>query len=212
MAATHTPPHDRIIAVSVTVLVHALVAVPFLLWQGGGRSGHGATRDADGEGSETWIAADFVGPPPATPTRRPVAEVTAPSAPVEAPPVAEPTPAQDGIPAGDAPAAATTAPADARQGGGDGAPQDDLGARYLAAVRAAVLDHWNAQGGGAIPAGCKVRIDQVDGGQALRAWVLQCGELPMQDRIRLETAVMQVRTLPYAGFEPVFKERLELEF
>ncbi len=55
-------------------------------------------------------------------------------------------------------------------------------------------------------------IEQAAGGRALRACVVQCGDLPLVERIRLETAVMQVQPLPYEGFEPVFQERVELVF
>ena len=58
----------------------------------------------------------------------------------------------------------------------------------------------------------EVVIDQVEGGRAIRAWVMNCNVMPITDRIRLETAVMQAQALPYAGFEPVFQTHLKLAF
>ncbi len=189
------------------LLLHALVIASLTMRAAGGRPGQG-TGNAIGDGPEDWIAVSFLekqgGPKPSPDT----VDATPPPAQAEVPRASETVPPQDdGNAAQDA-----ASPEDARDGGGASAPQDDLGARYLAAVRAAVLEQWSAQGGNAIPAGCVVVIDQAAGGKALRAWVMRCTDLPLGERIRLETAVMQVQPLPYTGFEPVFQAHIELTF
>lgn len=207
--APATPASDRIAAITLVVFLHALAAIHFAMsGDVGGRTGRG-DRNVAGEGRETWTEANFV-PRQAAPA--PTAATS------EAPPPhseAADASASGPVPPSQANAALShRAPSEAarQDGGGNGAPQDDLGARYLAAVRAAVIGQWSAQGGGAIPEGCGLVIEQAAGGRALRAWVVQCGDLPLVERIRLETAVMQVQPLPYEGFEPVFRERVELVF
>ena len=206
-----TPARDRIAAITVVILLHALLILhAVMLRDAGGRPGQGL-RDAVGEGREVLVEVNFV-KRNAAPKLRPVAiEVPLPPVKVEHSPVGEPVPAEAGAVA-DEKTRDIASIEDAHEGGGNGAPKDDLGTRYLAAVRAAVLAEWTAQGGGAIPAGCKIMFDQATGGHALRAWVMQCASLPLRERIRLESAVMQVEPLPYAGFEPVFQEHMELEF
>lgn len=214
MASTNTFNRDRIAATIISVGGHALVIAT--LWLAGGGSGARSVPDAPlGDGQDTTVAAQFLErqkqarpetPPP------PVVEAT-PQPPVPEPvPVEESVIAQQSNPATDkVPPGEAASPANEAEGGA-GAPADELGARYLAAVRAAIVREWNAQGGGEIPSGCVVVFDQVDGGRPLRAWVMHCGSLSASERARLETAVMQAQPLPYAGFEPVFQTHLKLTF
>lgn len=203
-----TPPRDHIATIIVVLLLHALLIASLAMRDAGGSPGQGA-GDAIGHGQEDWIAVNFLkkesGPKPSPAT----VDATPPHAQAEDPRASEAVPPQDDAKAEQNAAASETT----QDGGGSSAPLDnDLGARYLAAVRAAVLAQWNTQGGNAIPAGCVVVIDQAAGGKALRAWVMQCTDLPLGERIRLETAVMQVQSFPYAGFEPVFQAHIELTF
>lgn len=227
MAATSPSLSDRITAATITVLVHALIVVVMVmgLQSDGGPGSRSVPDTAPGE--HAWTAIHFVTEQKQAAAETPPAalETRPQPAPVEESPIPEPAPdgesaTADATPSADAASseAAALSPAeaaasfDAGEAGGADAPQDDLGARYLAAVRTAVLEQWDAMGGGAIPAGCEVVIEQVDGGQAIRAWTRQCGDLPMSGRIRLETAAMQAQPLPYEGFEPVFQAHLKLTF
>lgn len=218
--AASTPWRDRIVAAIVIVLVHALVLVPALVWHGGGRPGPRAAQEgAPGGGEDDLIVTEFIAVPQHVAAKPAPATLEPPPQPAqaEAPPVPEQV--EDSATASNPASAADSAtPVDpaaaggARPGGGSDAQDDDLGDRYLAAIRATVLRQWQAQGGGAIPAGCQVVIDQVEGGRAVRVWVMNCSALPTTERIRLETAVMQTPSLPYTGFEPVFQAHLRLTF
>lgn len=203
-------PRDRdfghIIGIVVAFLLHA-IALLSLLRDAGGRAGP-LLGDADGIGTETVVSAEFL-----------TKTAAALPAPLSAPAPSMPPVVPDERRLAEEPHRSDGSTADAGQStvaavdaGGGGAPADELDGRYLAAVRAAVLEQWRLQGGGALPAACKVVIDQTVGGQALRAWAVQCGDLSLPERIRLEAAVMQAQPLPYAGFEAAFKEHLELTF
>lgn len=221
--AAPTPWHDHIAAAIVIVLVHALVLVPALVWHAGGRPGpRAAQAGAPGGGEDDLIVTEFIAIPQNAAAKQAPATIAPPPQPARAEDPSVPEQVEESAaarsPADPASAADSATPVDpaapgsARSGGGSDALDDDLGARYLAAVRATVLRQWQARGGGAIPAGCEVVIDQVEGGRAIRAWVMNCNVMPMADRIRLETAVMQAQALPYAGFEPVFQAHLKLAF
>ena len=211
VASTNTLNRDRIAATIFTVGAHALVIAT--LWFSGSGTGARSVPDAAlGDGQDTTVAARFLArqkqasPKPPPP---PVVETTPQPPPVEDSSIPEPAPAEESVITQQSNPAAS--PANETEGGA-GAPADELGARYLAAVRAAIVREWNAQGGGEIPSGCAVVFDQVDGGRPLRAWVMHCGSLSAIERARLETAVMQAQPLPYAGFEPVFQTHLKLTF
>ena len=212
VASTSTLNHDRIAATIVTVAVHALLIAALV--EGGGSRARSSVRDAArGDGQETTVAVEFLArQKQASPKPPAVVEITPQPHLIEEPSVPEPvsTIAQPPSPASDA-ASSGSANEDVPQGGA-GAPADELGARYLAAVRAAIVREWNAQGGGEIPSGCAVVFDQLDGGRPLRAWTMHCGSLSATERARLEAAVMQAQPLPYAGFEPVFQAHLKLTF
>ena len=222
-SALSTPWRDRIAAVAIIVLVHALVLVPALVGSSGGRPGPRAAQEgAPGGGADDLIVTEFIAVPQNAAAKQAPAAIDPPPQPDRAEDPPAPEQVEESVAASSPadPASATdsatpvnpAASGGARSGGGSDAQDDGLGARYLAAVRATVLRQWQAQGGGAIPAGCEVVIDQVEGGRAIRAWVMNCNVMPMTDRIRLETAVMQAQALPYAGFEPVFQTHLKLAF
>jgi hypothetical protein len=202
---------DRIAATIITVAVHALLIAALV--EGGAKVRSSVRDAARGDGQDTTVAVEFLARQEQASPKPPAVVETTPRPPLIAEPsIPEPagTIAQPSNPASDA-ASSGSANEDVPQGGA-GAPPDELGARYLAAVRAAIVREWNAQGGGEIPSGCAVVFDQADGGRPLRAWVMHCGSLSAIERARLETAVMQAQPLPYAGFEPVFQAHLKLTF
>lgn len=210
MAIFWTPARERILAITATVLLHALVLLVLLRFDGG-RPGSPSARDGGAGKGGALEVVEFVALP---------GEATSPAPPAVPALQAQATEASTQQPLADAVPLPTTsqptppgeASANDEKGGGTGAPEDDLGTRYLAAVRAVIDTQWQQQGGGVIPTGCEVVIHQADGGRVLRAWVMHCGALPLADRIRLETAVMQAQSLPYTGFEPVFQATLRLRY
>jgi len=94
--------------------------------------------------------------------------------------------------------------------GGDsagGSNDDGLRAAYLAALRAAIRQHWNYQGR---IQQCNLTIKQSPGGAVQSAVSGECSLAP-QDRRALEAAVLMAQPLPYAGYEAVFQELTDFE-
>lgn len=95
--------------------------------------------------------------------------------------------------------------------GGDsagGSNDDGLRAAYLAALRAAIRQHWNYQGS---PQQCNLTIKQTAGGMVQSAITGECALAP-SDRRALEAAVLMAQPLPYAGYESVFGAEISLRF
>lgn len=94
--------------------------------------------------------------------------------------------------------------ADLAQGGenGGGNSDDGLRAAYLAALRAAIRQHWNYQGPGQQ---CNLTIKQSPGGAVQSAVAGSCALTP-QERRSLEAAALMAQPLPYEEFERVFSE------
>lgn len=87
-----------------------------------------------------------------------------------------------------------------------GNSDDGLRAAYLAALRAAIHQHWNYQG----PIQqCNLTIKQSVGGAVQSAIAGKCS-LPTQDRRALEAATLMAQPLPHAGFERAFNEVIDI--
>lgn len=95
--------------------------------------------------------------------------------------------------------------------GGDNAggnSDDGLQAAYLAALRAAILVHWNHHDA-ELP--CRLTINQSPGGAVKGAATGACS-LPPQERRALEAAALMAQPLPYLGFESVYADTITIDF
>lgn len=87
--------------------------------------------------------------------------------------------------------------------------EDDLLARYHAAIRAKIESMWSGTTSATIPDDCVLSLELQAGGTLVSATASGC---PMSDALRnqLEAAALMSQPLPYAGFESVFSEHLSL--
>ena len=96
-----------------------------------------------------------------------------------------------------------------REGENPGDNNDEgLRTAYLAALRAAIRQHWNYQGP---QQQCNLTIKQSPGGAVQSAVAGECS-FEAQDRRALEAAVLMAQPLPYAGYETVFGAEISLRF
>lgn len=105
----------------------------------------------------------------------------------------------------DAPHLASSAVSANNSEGGQG--NNDLRAAYIAALRTAILailDEPNTD-----ISGCVLTLQQKAGGVALSAQLGRCAVAP-EIRDKLEAAALMAQPLPYAGYETVFSESLDL--
>jgi colicin import membrane protein len=101
-------------------------------------------------------------------------------------------------------------PADQRQTGNNSA-NSDLSSEYAAAIQNAVTPNWLRPDN--IPAAsCEVHIVQSPGGDVLSATVDSSCPYDDAGRRSVENAVLRTKTLPYKGFESVFRRNLTFTF
>lgn len=95
---------------------------------------------------------------------------------------------------------------------GNAGTDTGLGARYAAAIQAAVLAQWTRPD--TVPLGqeCVIRITQLPGGDVMSAKVDPSCPYDEQGRRSVEAAVLKAQPLPYAGFESVFQRNLIFHF
>ena len=94
---------------------------------------------------------------------------------------------------------------------GNNSPDSDLSSEYAAAIQNAVTPNWlRPDNMPDVP--CKVHIVQSPGGDVLRANVDPSCPYDEAGRRSLENAVYRTKTLPYKGFESVFRRELTLIF
>jgi colicin import membrane protein len=105
------------------------------------------------------------------------------------------------------PAASSAAPPPGNNGADNG-----LLARYKAALNAAIVQNWTRPD--TVPLGqtCRIAIRQVPGGTVISARVDPSCPYDELGRRSIEAAVLKAQPLPYAGFEPVFRRDLVLNF
>ncbi|MGN6112767.1 MAG: cell envelope integrity protein TolA [Luteimonas sp.] len=108
-------------------------------------------------------------------------------------------------------AAQPAAPTAAPPPGNNGA-DNDLAARYAAALTDAILRNWTRPD--SVPLGqvCVINIRQVQGGSVISASVDPSCPYDDLGRRSIEAAVLKAQPLPYAGFETVFNRNLKLRF
>ena len=93
---------------------------------------------------------------------------------------------------------------------GAGGKDDDLTARYAAAIQAQAVNNWRRPEGISSVV-CDIRIVQIPGGDVISAAALpSCGADEMT-RTSMEAAVRQ-QALPYRGYESVFRREIVLTF
>jgi colicin import membrane protein len=95
---------------------------------------------------------------------------------------------------------------------GAGGQDNDLTARYAAAIQAAVTQNWNRPE--SIPAGlrCTLLIVQIPGGDVISANVTSPCNADPAARLSIEQAVMRAAPLPYRGYENVFSREIRFNF
>lgn len=89
---------------------------------------------------------------------------------------------------------------------------NDLTARYAAAIQAAVTQNWNRPE--SIQAGllCTLLIVQIPGGDVISARVTSPCNADPGARLSIEQAVMRAAPLPYRGYEKVFSREITFSF
>jgi colicin import membrane protein len=95
---------------------------------------------------------------------------------------------------------------------GAGGQDNDLTARYAAAIQAAVTQNWNRPE--SVPSGlrCTLRIVQIPGGDVISANVTSPCNADPAARASIEQAVMRAAPLPYRGYENVFSREITFNF
>ena len=94
---------------------------------------------------------------------------------------------------------------------GNNSPDSDLSSEYAAAIQNAVTPNWlRPDNMPDVP--CDVHIVQSPGGDVLRATVDSSCPYDEAGRRSVENAVLRTKTLPYKGFEKVFRRNLTFTF
>ena len=95
---------------------------------------------------------------------------------------------------------------------GAGGQDNDLTARYAAAIQAAVTNNWNRPDNASAGLRCVLNIAQIPGGEVISVSVgSPCNADPVT-RTSIEQAVMKATPLPYQGYEKVFQRNIKFTF
>jgi colicin import membrane protein len=94
---------------------------------------------------------------------------------------------------------------------GNNSPDSDLSSEYAAAIQNAVTPNW-LRPDNMPEAPCDVHIVQSPGGDVLSATVDSSCPYVEAGRRSVENAVLRTKTLPYKGFEKVFRRNLTFTF
>ena len=95
---------------------------------------------------------------------------------------------------------------------GAGGQDDNLTARYAAAIQAAVTNNWNRPDNASAGLRCVLNIAQIPGGEVISVSVgSPCNADPVT-RTSIEQAVMKAAPLPYQGYEQVFQRTIKFTF
>jgi colicin import membrane protein len=95
---------------------------------------------------------------------------------------------------------------------GAGGADDNLTARYAAAIQAAVTQNWSRPE--TAPAGlrCVLNITQIPGGDVISVTVGSPCNADQVTRNSIEQAVMKAAPLPYQGYQDVFQRNIKFNF
>jgi colicin import membrane protein len=95
---------------------------------------------------------------------------------------------------------------------GAGGQDNDLTARYAAAIQAAVTNNWNRPDNASAGLRCSLNIAQIPGGDVISVTIgSPCNADPVT-RTSIEQAVMKAAPLPYQGYEKVFQRNIKFNF
>jgi colicin import membrane protein len=95
---------------------------------------------------------------------------------------------------------------------GAGGEDNDLAARYAAAIQSAVTNNWNRPDSATAGLRCVIDIVQLPGGELMSATVgSPCNADPVT-RNSIEQAVQKAAPLPYRGYEKVFQRSIRFNF
>ena len=95
---------------------------------------------------------------------------------------------------------------------GAGGQDDDLNARYVAAIQSAVTNAWNRPESTMPGLFCTVGITQIPGGNVLSVSIGSPCNADPATRNSLEQAVLRAAPLPYQGYEKVFTRSINFKF
>ena len=88
----------------------------------------------------------------------------------------------------------------------------DIRSEYVLAIQMQVTQNWLRPPTAKKGLSCKIRINQIPGGEVISANVIAPCNADGATRRSLIAAVMRARTLPYKGFEKVFERQLTFNF
>jgi colicin import membrane protein len=94
---------------------------------------------------------------------------------------------------------------------GNNSANSDLSSEYAAAIQNAVTPNW-LRPDNMVAASCKVNIVQSPGGDVVSATVDSSCPYDDAGRRSVENAVLRTKTLPYKGFESVWRRELTFTF
>lgn len=95
---------------------------------------------------------------------------------------------------------------------GAGGQDNDLAARYAAAIQSAVTNNWNRPDSAAAGLRCSVNIVQIPGGDVISVTVSTPCNADQVTRNSIEQAVRKAAPLPYQGYEKVFQRSIKFNF
>lgn len=95
---------------------------------------------------------------------------------------------------------------------GAGGQDDDLAARYAAAIQSAVTNNWNRPDSAQPGLRCTIMITQIPGGDLLNVAVSSPCNADQVTRNSIESAVRKAAPLPYQGYEKVFQRSIRFNF
>lgn len=95
---------------------------------------------------------------------------------------------------------------------GAGGVDNDLVARYSAAIQAAVTQNWNRPESAPTGLRCTLNITQIPGGDVISATVGSPCNADPATRNSIEQAVLKAAPLPYQGYEKVFQRSIKFTF
>ena len=95
---------------------------------------------------------------------------------------------------------------------GAGGQDDDLSARYAAAIQSAVTNNWNRPDSAQPGLRCTIEITQIPGGDLLNLTVASPCNADQVTRNSIESAVRKAAPLPYKGYEKVFQRSIRFNF
>ena len=95
---------------------------------------------------------------------------------------------------------------------GAGGQDNDLMARYSAAIQAAVTQNWNRPDSADVGLRCTLNITQIPGGDVIGVTIGSPCNADQATRNSIEQAVMKAAPLPYQGYEKVFQRSIKFNF